>query len=80
MQEEVDEPWVLSATDDDIREFLDQQNANDANYEDVRDHLMFNFNNDQDLHLFIEHVRRKEDIRVNFSLNGREYLSNNVHH
>jgi len=70
---DVTEPWVVSAPDSEINDFLRRSYANGADYENIRDHLMFNFNSGADIALFME-----QHFVTNFALFGNEYLANNV--
>jgi hypothetical protein len=50
---------------------------NDSTFDDLRDNLLFNFNDDDDLNMFMREVRIAGKLRVNVSLFGSDYLSNN---
>ena len=50
----VQEPWVIAAADEDIELFLDRHSCDKGiKYEDVQDHLLFNFYHKDDLRLFL---------------------------
>jgi hypothetical protein len=73
LKEEISKPWVLSATDDEINDFLSRSFAQGADYDLVRDHLMFNFNSVDDIKFFI-----RQRFTANVCLFGSEYLDNNL--
>jgi len=64
---------VATATDDEIAAFLEQNSRKDGGYtyDDIRDNLLFNFNNESDLHLF---MRNMTQISCNVCLFGADYL------
>lgn len=70
---DVTEPWVVSVPDSEIHDFLCRSYTNGADYVNIRDHLMFNFNSAEDMTLFME-----QHFVTNFALFGNEYLQNNV--
>ena len=70
----IDEPWVVSATDDDVEQFVRRRNFR---YKDARDHLLCNFNNVHDLQLFWHHMNNS-NVLVNVCLFGSDYLINNL--
>jgi hypothetical protein len=70
---DVNEPWVVSAPDIEINDFLCRSYAHGADYVNIRDHLMFNFNSAKDMALFM-----KQNFVTNFALFGNEYLNNSV--
>jgi hypothetical protein len=71
------EPWIVSASDKEITLFLQRNCDNATTYEDLRDHFLFNFNDADDVNLFLREVRCAQDLRVNVCLFGTEYLENN---
>lgn len=71
--EDVTEPWVVSVPDSKVNDFLCRSYASGADYENIRDHLLFNFNSADDMALFM-----KQNFKTNFALFGNEYLENNV--
>jgi len=75
----VQEPWAVLASDEEIKAFL--QSYTDTHgvftYEDTRDRLLFNFNDEDDLRLFWSYTTRA-DILCNVCLFGSSYLANNT--
>jgi hypothetical protein len=74
-QADIHEPWVVYAQDNEVEHFLSRACVTGARYEDIRDHLMFNFQSADDMVLFTE-----QHFVANFCLLGSEYLANNVNH
>jgi hypothetical protein len=66
---------VISTRDSDIVDFLSRSFAEGANYDDIRDHLMFDFNCPEDIHVFA-----RQHFKVNLCLFGKDYLCNNVNY
>lgn len=72
------DPWVVTATNEDIAQFLSQKSCdNKLIYEDLRDHLLFNFHDVEDMKLFMQQTAA-DSLQVNVCLHGEEYISNNV--
>ena len=69
----ISEPWVVSASDDRIAQFLNSQLTQDASFDDIRDHTMFDFDDSDDLGLFLKRIRSLK-LQVNVSLHGADYL------
>ena len=69
----VDEPWPVAASDEEIAAFLDEGTFT---YEDKRDHLLFNFNDEADLLIFLRNMG--DTVPCNVCLFGNSYLANNV--
>jgi hypothetical protein len=72
-QAEIDKPWVISATNRDIDDFSSRAYANGEQYDDIGDHLMFNFNSPADITVF-----SRQHFTANICLSGSEYLDNNL--
>lgn len=73
----VEEPWVVTATYDDIFAFVQQYNQGSGfRYCDVRDHLLFDFHNEDDLRLFFDST--SSSFLCNVCLFGADYLANNL--
>ena len=66
---------MISASENDIVDFLSRSFAKKANYDDIRDHLMFNFNCPEDINVFT-----RQHFKVNICLFGKDYLDNNVNY
>jgi len=52
-------------------------NHHNAGYDDVRDHTLFDFNNKNDISLFLRETRRL-GIRCNVCLFGADYIRNDI--
>jgi hypothetical protein len=67
----------VKAADDEIVAFLDRQLTQGCGYEDIRDHIIFDFNNEEDMRLFLREMRSTSPpVKVNVTLFGAEYLVN----
>jgi len=78
MKEAIDEPWVVSALQEEVETFVDNRVARGASYEDIRDNIVFNFNDSDDLRLFIKNCHGL-NLRINATLFGTEYLRQVLH-
>lgn len=77
LRSSVEEPWVVMATDEQIEVFLARRSCRKGfMYDNIRDHLLFNFNDQDDLKLFVQHTH--DTLRTNICLFGTDYVSNNV--
>jgi hypothetical protein len=74
MRKTLDEPWVVSAQQDEVETFVNKRVARGDSYEDIRDNIVFNFNDSDDVLLFLKSMRIL-NLRVNVTLFGMEYLS-----
>jgi len=75
----VQQPWVVNAADEEVAAFLERSSHKDGGftYEDIRDNLLFNFNNESDLQMFVRNMTEM-CANANVCLFGADYLANNV--
>ena len=74
----VDIPWAAEATDEEIVARFQPQLASGCKSQDLRDNLLFNFHNSQDLLLFMRLVRTDLKLPINICLDGENYIENNT--
>ena len=74
--ESVDEPFILRRNDAEIAAEIQQQIAFGDTYDEIRDYLMFDFQNEYDIRLFLRLVRQDMNCAVHVCLQGREYIMN----
>jgi hypothetical protein len=74
----VTEPHILRRNDADILRQISQQIAFGATYDDIRDNLLFDFENVDDLRLFLTLVREDMNCAVHVCLQGAEYIINHT--
>jgi hypothetical protein len=70
---DITEPWVVSAPDTEIEDFLARSYANGELYDNIKDNLMFNFHSSADYRLF-----RQQGFVTMLALFGDEYLQSSV--
>ena len=71
-------PCILGRIDSDISRQMSQQIAFGSTYDDLRDYLLFDFENLSDLRLFLTIVREDMNCAVHVCLQGEEYITNNT--
>jgi hypothetical protein len=74
----VHEPVILRHDISYIKDQMDRQIAYGATYDELRDYLLFDFDNSNDVQLFLNVVRESMNLSVNVSLLGKEYIENNT--
>jgi hypothetical protein len=67
----------VTALQDIIEAFVDRQLSQGCGYEDIRDHTVFDFNDKEDLAVFMREMT-SADIKVNVTLHGADYLAASV--
>jgi len=77
-REDVGVPNIVRMTDDELQTWASRALDNDATIEQLRDATLFNFNNVQDIKLFIKLVNTGLGVVCNMFLNGRECILNNA--
>lgn len=79
MNSDFTNPWVATASEDEIEAFLDRQLTQGCGLEDLQNHTVFDFKDGGDLTSFTHAMRSTTpSVRVNVTLNGEEYLENNT--
>ena len=79
LRSDVTEPCVVTTSQEDIEAFLDRQLSQGCGYEDIRDHTVFDFHDEEDLVLFMREVMSADHrVKINFTLHRADYLAENV--
>jgi hypothetical protein len=73
----VDIPWIAETSEQVVQQQVNSLFQSDTAYEDVRDWTLMNFNNKEDINIFLN-ARNAEGWLVNVCLNGMDYIADNV--
>jgi hypothetical protein len=74
----VTEPLILGQADNEIMAKIYRQTAAGFTFLDLRDDLLFDFTNMDDVRLFLSEVREGMDCAAHVCLNGKDYLQNKL--
>ena len=76
--DEVSLPYVTNLDDDAIRRWISDAELNNVGYEQLRDATLINFQDEDDLRMFMR-VMRSMNIWPCVALHGQEYIANNAY-
>ena len=72
------EPTILRQSDAEIISQVQRQISFGLTFIDLRDNLLFDFTDIDDVNAFTNEVREGMDCAAHFCLNGQQYLENNL--
>jgi hypothetical protein len=73
----VDIPWIAETSEQVVQQQVSSSFQSDTAYEDVRDWTLMNFNNQDDIKIFLN-ARNAQGWLVNVCLYGMDYIAHNV--
>jgi hypothetical protein len=78
MKGSVKEPLIVNQHDDEIAAKISLQIAAGFTFLDLRDYLLFDFTEMDDIQRFLIEVREEMNCAAHVCLNGNDYLNNNL--